>query len=486
MNFQLRYRVLLLVVATALAACGGSDSGASLTVLSDAEPEAGQATDSVGSGEDLATVDGPCVMNCKGKQCGSSGCPGYVCGHCPQGEQCSDDSQCVPEGKFCEPGDTKCTDGGVAVCNEAGKAWGPPAPCADDEICVDGGCVENTLPPICDPGDRVCAGNSRVVCLENGTGWSDPVACQPGTECKSGECVPVVVGEDDCQAVLYCMLGKNCGSQEPDCMPECFDKAPPAAKSQAEAVYDCIFEQCFKWGPNEPCFQTQQFTYCAGQFAQCKSGGCMPDCNGKMCGPDGCGGNCGQCGAGLTCKQGQCQAEPQGCNGITWQGCCDGKQLKYCEDNQLQTESCDNDPKCGWNYQKQFYDCGTMGGSDPSGKNPKQCSGGCNPDCAGKQCGSDGCGGSCGNCPQGTQCDNNVCQSDDYGCPDIAACALGCNFSASCVWDCYGGASPSSKQLFDSVAWCVGEHCVWNMTMQCIQDALDGSCHQLYEQCLAD
>lgn len=38
--------------------------------------------------------------------------------------------------------------------------------------------------------------------------------------------------------------------------------------------------------------------------------------------------------------------------------------------------------------------------------------GACVPDCAGKECGSDGCGGSCGSCPTGTHCENGRCVCD--------------------------------------------------------------------------
>jgi len=35
---------------------------------------------------------------------------------------------------------------------------------------------------------------------------------------------------------------------------------------------------------------------------------------------------------------------------------------------------CKRSPKCGWASPHSFYDCGTSGGSDPSGKYPKACS----------------------------------------------------------------------------------------------------------------
>ena len=62
------------------------------------------------------------------------------------------------------------------------------------------------------------------------------------------------------------------------------------------------------------------------------------------------------------------------CGTVTDMGCCDGTVLKYCENGQLQTGDCAGSPSCGWDSQNGYYDCGTSGGADPSGKYPKACS----------------------------------------------------------------------------------------------------------------
>jgi len=63
------------------------------------------------------------------------------------------------------------------------------------------------------------------------------------------------------------------------------------------------------------------------------------------------------------------------CGGIAIEGCCDGDTLKYCEDGLLRVISCGLNPRCGWMAMGQYYDCGTQGGSDPSGKLPRACPG---------------------------------------------------------------------------------------------------------------
>jgi hypothetical protein len=47
--------------------------------------------------------------------------------------------------------------------------------------------------------------------------------------------------------------------------------------------------------------------------------------------------------------------------------------LKYCSGTQLVTSSCASSPSCGWDSTSGYYDCGTAGGSDPSGYYAKAC-----------------------------------------------------------------------------------------------------------------
>ena len=109
---------------------------------------------------------------------------------------------------------------------------------------------------------------------------------------------------------------------------------------------------------------------------------------------------------------------PAGCGDVTYEGCCEGDLLQYCEGGQLKQSQCDAG-SCGWDAGKGFYNCGTNGGGDPSGQHPKDCGGGCQPACAGKECGGDGCGGSCGTCPAGEDCVAGICEDE----PCQPACA---------------------------------------------------------------
>ena len=61
------------------------------------------------------------------------------------------------------------------------------------------------------------------------------------------------------------------------------------------------------------------------------------------------------------------------CGAITTEGCCDGSTVKYCDSGKLKSLDCTSSPKCGWDSSMSYYDCGTSGGSDPSGKSPKAC-----------------------------------------------------------------------------------------------------------------
>ena len=169
------------------------------------------------------------------------------------------------------------------------------------------------------------------------------------------------------------------------------------------------------------------------------------DCCSDAC--DTCGFNC----------DGTEPPPPTGCNGVTYEGCCDGQVLTWCENDALETIDCaglDN-LSCGWNTEDGFYNCGTDGSAEPTGTHPIACPGGtgdsCTPDCSGKACGDDGCGGSCGTCEAGTLCTNagtcvELCVPDcadktcgDDGCGgSCGTCAGDAPFCSdgNCIADC--------------------------------------------------
>lgn len=178
---------------------------------------------------------------------------------------------------------------------------------------------------------------------------------------------------------------------------------------------------------------------------------CVPDCAGKACGPDGCGDLCGTCAVDYECnmEDGTCfYVDPD----LTCQDCvdlcgvdasgdncclegeqmCNGLKIIDCADAyppegdacdcwkwpDVEGEDCEDPLKICQELPDglgvcvcQFLTCDAgcctspeFTACDPQG----EC---CIPDCAGKECGTDGCGGSCGVCPEDTFCelDTQVC-----------------------------------------------------------------------------
>jgi hypothetical protein len=196
------------------------------------------------------------------------------------------------------------------------------------------------------PGDGPARQKDATVSSGDGS------ACTP--QCAEREC-----GADSCGGLCgICPPGKTCnwqGKCETSCKPQCEDR------------------QC---GPDD-CGGT--CGYCSPPLSCDEGSGrcipsCAPNCVGKQCGPDGCGGSCGKCSEGKICdKSGQCVGGGL-CGYIDGIGCCDGNILKYCSNNgALKVEDCSKSPKCGWDFQHKYYNCGTTGIADPSAKYPKSC-----------------------------------------------------------------------------------------------------------------
>ncbi|MCK5803167.1 MAG: hypothetical protein KAI66_10060 [Lentisphaeria bacterium] len=133
---------------------------------------------------------------------------------------------------------------------------------------------------------------------------------------------------------------------------------------------------------------------------------CMPNCTGRECGSDSCGSSCGNCTlTGETCNV----------SGIC---VCDSSH-----------ENCDNNDANG-------CEC------DISGTNVCHNNACCTPNCAGKECGSDGCGGSCGTCTlTGETCNSSglcVCDFNHEDCDGVSANGCECDVSGTNI--CYNNA----------------------------------------------
>ena len=161
-----------------------------------------------------------------------------------------------------------------------------------------------------------------------------------------------------------------------------------------------------------------------------------------------------ECGNGV-CEAGEntntCPADcvgRGGCGGISFQGCCEGEVLKWCENDAPSQADCTaaGKPSCGWNASSNFYDCGTDGGADPSGQHPKACGAGeavCgNGTCEGGET-AVGCPQDCG---EEIVCGNGLCEWGEgpEACPEDCAPTTQCGdgkcegseTSDSCPDDC--------------------------------------------------
>jgi len=361
--------------------------------------------------------DGQLLKYCENGQLKQMNCGSQPqCGWDAQGGfyNCGTNGGSDPSGDNPKPCDGGCTPNCAnKECGSDG-CGGSCGTCDNGEACQSGQCVG------CTPD---CTGKE---CGDDGCGGSCGT-CQPGFGCQANKCVEQGGG---CGSVTYegCCEGtvlKYCENDElvsGDCGGE------GCGWNNQSSYYDC----------------GQTGSDPSGQHPKECDGGCTPDCAGKECGNDGCGGTCGQCGPGENCQSNQCVAGPDNCQGITYEGCCSGQQLQWCENGQLTGLDCAGNPNCGWDGNNGYYNCGTSGAADPSGANPISCDGGCTPQCAGKECGDDGCGGSCGSCPEEWTCDGTGhcvfncipdCTGKDCGddgcggscgtCPDGNICQFG-------------------------------------------------------------
>jgi len=410
------------------------------------------------SGKYPKACGGTCQPNCAGKSCGDDGCGGS-CGTCPSGQECSA-GKCVPSSDCKGPEQPSAETCGsvtdVGCCDAKGRV----TYCQNGKLyCID-----------CASANPQCGWNAQNGWYDCGTnGAADPSDANP--KACGGTCQPNCTGKQcgdngcggscgTCQAGYSCQSGKCVGSCQPSCTgKQCGDNGCGGSCGTCQAGYSC-------------------------QSGKCVST-CQPSCAGKSCGDDGCGGSCGTCAGGTVCQFGKCVVVDDPCFGVSFEGCCDGATLHWCEGGQVNTLEC-GQYGCGWNAGKQYYDCNQTG-TDPSGANPKECPGGvCIPNCAGKLCGDDGCGGSCGTCPQGTACVSGKCVAGT-SCGDVT-------YAGKCegnvlVWceddvlnkaDC-SNLGPNFKceyyQAYDGY-YCV-EHpdCQPNCTdKQCGDDGCGGSC----------
>jgi hypothetical protein len=141
--------------------------------------------------------------------------------------------------------------------------------------------------------------------------------------------------------------------------------------------------------------------------------------------------------------------------------CCTVSPLPMCDDPLVMFCVCVLDLNCcafGWDAtcvaEVTLLGCGS-------------CGGGCQPNCAGKQCGSDGCGGTCGQCFGNNICQNGIC---------VPNCTPNCA-GKQCGDDGCGGMCGSCQVNYACVAGICQANCQPQCAgKQCGPDGCNGTC----------
>lgn len=113
---------------------------------------------------------------------------------------------CAPGERICVETDAIASRVWVA-CNAEGNGWGEQHPCGEEQVCLQGVCLD----PQCEPGQIVCAEAAVLVCAEDGLAWEE-TACEEGFLCFAGACV-------ECVSAEQCEPGETCG-EDGLCAPE--------------------------------------------------------------------------------------------------------------------------------------------------------------------------------------------------------------------------------------------------------------------------
>jgi len=340
---------------------------------------------------------------------------------------------------------------------EALDAWEEGLPDFDhigivsDQISIYSGaihCVTRTIPAL--PFEKWVA-----------DGQCEDGACNGPDGGYDGACIPTSEEDPGCWGPEWACLCNHCEASGCSIPQSC-----------GNGTCDAI-ETCFNCAKDCGCEGDTTCSMVAGECVSdtCGNGICDEGESCLICVPDcGCKGN-------EKCSYGICSDNP--CDGIEYEGCCDGSTLVYCDAGDLVSVNCGGDG-CGWLADKNWYDCGGNG-ADPSGKflldcedhdYPPGCAGkdcgdngggyscgscpeddacfdfqcGPKPDpCAGKECGDDGQGGSCGTCPEGEYCVEGLCVGGSDPCAD-----------KECGDDGQGGSCGTCEDGFE----CIGFKCI--------------------------
>ncbi|MBM4356309.1 MAG: trypsin-like serine protease, partial [Deltaproteobacteria bacterium] len=227
-----------------------------------------------------------------------------------------------------------------------------------------------------DPGG-VEAKCGNGYCEAGETEQSCPQDCTTGNEGKLG--APCSSGSD-CQSGMVCVQSQTGNF----CTQYCKD---PNGGTGCPSGYTCVKLTTPPPSGEGVCYDTGTGP------TNCGNGKCDAGENAQTCPKDCSGGACGS---------------------ISYQGCCDGETLKYCEGGELKQINCSNKPLCGWQTGASFYDCGTNGTGDPSGDYPQDCSKVTGPACGNGKCESGETTATCpADCKTSTTCGDGKCDAGE-------------------------------------------------------------------------
>ncbi|HJX06175.1 MAG TPA: hypothetical protein VJ461_05680, partial [Candidatus Nanoarchaeia archaeon] len=319
---------------------------------------------------------------CPDNVCREPSCSGGACGETFVGsgltdEACTGIIGCVS------------VDGGSCVCNGAGSCVSQPAVCIHE----------------CSPsGAKQCSGNSVQTCgnydLDSCFEWGNTVACSGSTPyCSGGVCVQCTQASD-CNDNNECTSdscsSNVCSNSRVANGTSCTGGSCCSGSCDTTVGNSDFYVNC-RNGPG--CVGTSwQYnianngSVCSGTCTQCANGFCNFNNNSR-------------CSSGQVCLSGTCSS-----TGCTSDSQCSGS-TPYCNTANGQCVVCllashcsDNNPcttdSCVSNVCTSTNAADNTSCTSCSGTSCKCQTGVCScvPDCAGKQCGSNGCGGSCGNC----------------------------------------------------------------------------------------
>ena len=300
---------------------------------------------------------------------------------------CSDGNACT-DGDSCADG--VCISGAVVDCPDDGNVC-TVASC-DSTL----GCTVTNTTAACDDGDVCtendscvggeCSPGTPVVCLQDGNpctvaACSNPAGCQPVN--VPGEC-------DDNDA---CTVGEGCafGNCIGGTVVTCPDDGNPCTDNECQADSGCT--TTFNTGP---CDDSDPCTTDVCVAGQCESTPIV-------------------CDDGTICDNGNCVAPPLDCPSYSdcRDTCVEGDEpcLNSCQEQAGEaavldfdafvaclTQQCPNaEPSCITAVQTETGACFAS---------YVTCFG-CEPQCAGKDCGTDACGGTCGTCLDGEFCNSD-------------------------------------------------------------------------------